>query len=156
MCLFKHNYPYLRQNEKMKSSQWYFEHDACKSFEEWKRGKENKQMLKLVRGGKGVNTNRERYERVCGWKIRKQSACQNRLTVLVRPCQTPLTLLLGPHQNLLTVQGVQKAYVSEINTIPVWDDNRYIDTEALKWKSLFNLRHSVLRGSPVFHETRTQ
>ena len=41
---------------------WYFQHDVCKSFEKWKRGKENKQVLKLGLGGKGVNTNRERYE----------------------------------------------------------------------------------------------
>ena len=64
MCLFKQNNSYLRENEEMKSRGWYFEHDACKSFEEWKSRKENKQVLKLGLGGKGVNTNRERYESV--------------------------------------------------------------------------------------------
>ena len=42
-----------------KTRRWYFEYDACKSFEKWKSGKENKQVLKL---GGGVNTNRARYE----------------------------------------------------------------------------------------------
>ena len=56
ICLFKHNYPYLRQNEEMKSSQWYF----CVE----KRNKQKNENVKFRRGGKGVNTNRERYESV--------------------------------------------------------------------------------------------
>ena len=123
-CVFSNTtIPIWDKTRRWNPGGWYFQHDVCKSFEEWKSRKENKQVLKLGRGAK-VWTLTGRDMRVRGWKIRKQSACQNRLTVLVRPCQTPLTLLVGPRQNPLIVQGVQKTYLSEINTNPIWDDNR--------------------------------